>query len=219
MEERYFFYFEKENGTQKFQDFKQILEYCQKGIWPNLGSIVPIDENLEPEIPIGSMSDVKLHESFIWHQQMRVSMEINFTLVGDTLIINQLMDFWSKTILLKNSQHQFLAWMEEFYGEVQLQYPKFAYLNLLKAARRNGNTHFPYKTIVPHSGILSWLHYFSPAAIKEYNLQKLFENPHLMVTQVGEGHLFQVLEDPFEINTPEGEAKVIAANRWMLEHR
>jgi hypothetical protein len=94
----------------------------------------------------------------------------------------------------------------------------FAYWIISSGSERCRRSHFPYQTIVPHSGILSWLHYFSPAAIVQYKLERLFDNPYLKVSAVGEGHLFEVLENPFEINTPEGEAKVIAANKWMLEH-
>jgi hypothetical protein len=96
--------------------------------------------------------------------------------------------------------------------------PFYSSIFLRGATRSVQDLNFPYQTIVPHSGILSWLHYFSPAAIAQHKLERLFDNPYLKVSAVGEGHLFEVLEDPFEINTPEGEAKVIAANKWMLEH-
>jgi hypothetical protein len=218
MEERYFFYFERENQPQEFQDFNAILKQCQEGIWPTLKKIVPIEENAVPILWSESISESELLETFLQHQRMKVSMEMDFETEGDALVVNSLMDFWSKTILVKNSRYAFTDWAGEFDKENQQLHPKFSYVILLKATRKIGNTHFRHKTIVPHSGILSWLHYFSPAGIEAYKLQKLFHNPHLKVTSVGEGHLFQVLDNPLVINTPEAEAKVIAANQWMLEH-
>jgi hypothetical protein len=203
-----------------WEEVEKVLAFFSRvAHWPRPVSMSLLDGEEEETVPVSTWDDAQFRRAYERLRLSSLPLQINLENEYDALIIH--LDEHGIYWLCALPEEMAMKALAGVFSDFCLAFkPQWGYF-LAGGGREEElrNRHFGRRQVVPYSGILSWLHYFNAAALDVYGLHHLLKNPFVKVTALGEGHVFQVLDDPSEINTPAGEALVISANQWMLENR